>query len=365
MRRIFVALLLVGASASECPVESEIPLDQPSAQLLDSRLVGSWSCRQDEPGELHVRPIGDRELEILSPARQGGAEPSTLRGYTTKVDSLTFLVVQSPESPQSRVRYIIMPYEFESPSSLCLGVVWFDPLGASSPAPRPSTPSSLLAFIRSQLASGTLSPKRAKGGIPPDGCDFLACDRAAVSNPAVPNASATPTGPVRRQMLESLPFPVYLPRSVFGAAPDPKLSCLEPGEQICFWDQHSVAGSATPQTLVVQIVEARLRPGSALQDPYPGSVDACQRMGCPIHLTERLRGRGMRTQVAFFRENSFVFDIGATQITVLTGYLEPGVRHRPSVEEVAVFVDSFERGEASELDAIPDREEEHGNGVGR
>src|SRR5262245_32776482 len=360
MRRILVALLLIGASASECPIESEIPLDQPSPKLLDTRLVGSWSCRQEEPGEFHVRPIGDGELEISIPAGQGGAGASTLRGYTTKVESANFLVVQSTVGGvrpfQPRDRYILMPYEFESPSSLCFGVVWFDPLGASSPAPRPSTPSSLHAFIRGQLASGTLSPKTAKGGIPPDGCAFLACDRAAASNPAVPDASATPTQPIRRQMLNSLPFPVYLPRSVFGAAPDPKLSCLEPGEQICFWDQHSVAGSAAPQTLVVQIVEEPLRPSSAQMDPDPWSVDDCQRMGCPIHLTERLRGRGMRTQVAFFRENHFVFDIGMTQITVLTGYLEPGVRHRPSVEEVSVFVDSFEKVEPSALNAIPDRE---------
>src|SRR5262245_44037896 len=153
MRRILVALLLIGASASECPIESEIPLDQPSPKLLDSRLVGSWSCRQEEPGEFHVRPIGDRELEISIPADQVGADPSTLRGYTTKVESVNFLVVQSPGSgeqpPPPRVRYTIMPYEFESPSSLCLGVVWFDLLGLP---PRPSTPSSLHAFIRGQLA---------------------------------------------------------------------------------------------------------------------------------------------------------------------------------------------------------------------
>src|SRR5262245_32259385 len=355
MRRILIALLLIGASASECPIESEIPLDQPSPKRLDTRLVGPWTCRQEEPGEeIQVRPLGDRELEISG---FFGPEAQAFRGYTAKLDSVNFLVVQSPLSaerrPPPRVRYTIMPYEFESPSSLCLGVVWFDLLGLP---PRPSTASSLHAFIRGQLASGTLSPKTAKGGIPPDGCAFLACDRAAVSNPAEHDASATPTLPVRTQMLNSLPFPVYLPRSVFGAAPDPKLNCLERGKQICFWDQHSVASSAAPQTLVVQIVEEPLRPSSAQMDPDPWSVDACQRMGCPIHLTERLRGRGMRTQVAFFGENHFVFDIGMTQITVLTGYLEPGVRHRPSVEEVSVFVDSFEKVEPSALNAIPDRE---------
>ena len=289
--------------------------------------------------------------------------PYVFRGYTTMLESVNFLILgtapsEVPPSP-ARLNYMILPYEFESPSSLCLGIVWFDTPGAGTSRPRPSTPSSLRAFVRDQLASGTLSAKskRAKAGIPPHGCVFLACDRAAASKPAVPDASATATLPVRRQMLNSLPFPVYLPRSVFGAAPDPKLDCLEPGEQICFWDQHSVAGSATPQTLVVQIVEEQLRPGAADMDPDPWSVAACQRMGCPIHLTERLRGRGMRTQVAFFRENYFVFDLGMTQITVLTGYLEPGVRHRPSVEEVSVFVDSFEKVEPSALDAIPDREQ--------
>ena len=204
MRRILVALLLVGASASECPIESEIPLEQPSPKLLDSQLVGSWSCRQDGGSEVHVRPIGDRELEISIGAGQGEAGPSTLRGYTTKVESVNFLVVQfvqpivsGTQPPQPQVRgsrrqphqplpqplpvesdgYFIMPYEFESPSSLCLGVVWFELWGRPS-APRPSTPSSLRAFVRGQLSSGTLSPKTAKGGVPPDGCAFLACDRA-------------------------------------------------------------------------------------------------------------------------------------------------------------------------------------------
>ena len=152
MRILGTALLLLASAAtSECSVDSSVPLGVPSAESFDRRLLGEWTCADeddpDDAGTASVYAFNESEYLILLDREK---DPIHIRGFATHLDGSRFLNIQylSFEPTSS---YTIVGYKFESSTSMTLRIV---ELG--SRATKPRTQASLSSYVRRREAEDSL-----------------------------------------------------------------------------------------------------------------------------------------------------------------------------------------------------------------
>jgi hypothetical protein len=154
---------------------------------------------------------------------------------------------------------------------------------------------------------------------------------------------------VRRGWIDSLPFVVYLPSSIFGVEPVLKVKYLSKGEQIGFEHSHEIEIHDTPRTLHVAISEESLDPGWEARAPTVNTS----------------RGRAVSSRSSGGDSKYYLFAIDGTLIHVqvyVSSPDSPGLDPYPlGGGELERFVDSFDPVERSAVYRIPDAEEAPGH----
>jgi hypothetical protein len=153
MRAALASILLAASGfVIDCGFDSIVPLGSPSASMFDARLVGAWSCRDDEDegrdsGALEI--IAFNESEYLISIEESG-DHTQLRGFVAELDGRKFLNTNQI-SPRPESTFVIFGYAFDAD-----GRVRFRIVEVGSGDDKPKTPAQLVALFRRALSSENL-----------------------------------------------------------------------------------------------------------------------------------------------------------------------------------------------------------------
>jgi hypothetical protein len=149
---------------------------------------------------------------------------------------------------------------------------------------------------------------------------------------------------VRRGLIDSLPFVVYLPATILGREPDLKVKYLSKAEKIGFEHVHEVQGDAGPRRLHVEIWEDEVKAGWDAEVRILATTD---------------RGRSIVPGYSGSGSYSFAADETLVVIQLYTSRPESPTfePYRLSDGELERFVDSFDAVQRSVVYRIPDAEE--------